>query len=301
MTPRLFDSLRLKWRIVIAYWTLLFVAGYFATAGWWAMSGSVDGPAGDSLGLAGLADIKDVMVYAPFNVFMAVCMGAFILLQLMLVLPMRYPARTERGAPVWLAIGAAALLAAGLVVGFLAAVVGVLSAYDVITTFPIQTWWGLAVVVAVHWALMVPLMAAFVKREDNEGATRKLSMFIFVGSIVDVAAMIPLDVMIRRKTNCYSWSTSVFSLGAATAIGLLALGPAVWIPISCRRRRRWFETRCAACGYDMTGGGGRCPECGTTFRALEANQPQIGQHANAQRDEPQGTEPQGIEPQGTEP
>ncbi len=301
MKPRLIDSLRLKWRLVIAYWTLLFVAAYFATAAWLAMSGEIDGPAGDYLGLGGLANIKDVIFHRPFNIFMAVCMGAFILLQLMLVLPMRYPARAERGAPVWLAIIGAALLAAGLVVGFIAALVGALGEYGVIDSIPIDSWWGLAVVVAVHWALMIPLMAAFVKRQDNEGVTRKLSMLIFVGSIVDVAAMIPLDVMIRRKTNCYSWSTSVFSLGAATAIGLLALGPAVWLPISCQRRRRWFETRCAACGYDMTGGGDRCPECGTIFCALEASQPQIGKQAKPQQAESQGSEPQGTEPQGTEP
>ena len=201
MQPTLINSLGLKWRIVFAYWTLLFIAAYAVIAAWWAMSGEVDGPSGDSMGLGGLANIGDVISYLPFNIFMAVCMGAFILLQAMLVMPMRYPARAERGASVWLAILSAALLAAGLVVGFIAALLGVLGEYGVIDSIPIDSWWGLAGVVAIHWALMVPLMAAFVRRRDHEGVTRKLSMLIFVGSIVDVAAMIPLDVMIRRKTS----------------------------------------------------------------------------------------------------
>lgn len=263
------QSLGLRWRLAIGYWAALFVLATFVTAAWAAMSSEVDGPNGDYFGFSGLADTFRIVTDPSFILFMVVMMGVFIGLQVLMLLPVQYPKTKKRGKPVWLAIGAASLLAATLVVAFFAAIIGVLGEYDLVDSVPIDSWWGLAGVVAVHWTLMFPLMAAFVRREQGESLTRRLSMMLFVGSIVDVAAMIPLDVMIRRKTNCYSWSTSMYSLGAAAAIGVLAMGPAVWLPISCRRRRRWFETRCAACGYDMTGGGTQCPECGTAFQALE--------------------------------
>jgi hypothetical protein len=120
-----------------------------------------------------------------------------------------------------------------------------------------------------HWAIITPLLWFFVRRGDRESVCRRLSNALFVGSVIDVMAMVPLDVMIRGKASCYSWSTSVFGLGTAVAIGLLALGPAIWLPLTARRRRRWFEEHCSACGYDMRTGGDRCPECGTRWRAME--------------------------------
>lgn len=32
------------------------------------------------------------------------------------------------------------------------------------------------------------------------------------------------------------------------------------------RRRRWKQDLCPACGYDVRGNSGRCPECGTPIR-----------------------------------
>lgn len=272
----LLTALRLKWWIVGLYWLVLFCVAYVVTAAWTAMSGQVDWASGDYLGLSGLEDLWDIMTEREFALFMVICTGAFILLQVLLLLPARYPAKAAKGVPVWLAIGSAALLAAGLLVAFFAVLAEVLERYGLLEDMPVQSWWGLALVVALHWAVMTPLVWAFVRRcEDRESVVRRLSMALFVGSVIDVAAMIPLDVMIRRKDSCYSWSTSVYSLGVAAAIGLLVLGPMVWMPISARRRRRWLEEHCSACGYDMRAGGERCPECGTKWRALEATMGEV--------------------------
>lgn len=277
----LLTALRLKWWIVGLYWLVLFCVAYVVTAAWTVMSGHVDWAGGDYLGLSGLEDLWNILTDRGFALFMVICLGAFILLQVLLLLPARYPAKAAKGVPVWLAIGSAALIAAGLVVAFFAVVAEVLNRHDLLETMPVQSWWGLALVVALHWAVMTPLVWAFVRRCDNrESVVRRLSMALFIGSVIDVAAMIPLDVMIRRKASCYSWSTSVYSLGVAAAIGLLVLGPMVWMPISARRRRRWFEEHCSACGYDMRAGGDRCPECGTKWRALEATMGGLPRHEN---------------------
>jgi rubrerythrin len=52
------------------------------------------------------------------------------------------------------------------------------------------------------------------------------------------------------------------------SVGIVALGPAVLLPILSRRRKRWYAGRCDACGYDMTGtpSADRCPECGAGWR-----------------------------------
>jgi hypothetical protein len=44
---------------------------------------------------------------------------------------------------------------------------------------------------------------------------------------------------------------------------LLGILPAVWFPITLRRRRRARQGHCPACGYDLRASPDRCPECGS--------------------------------------
>jgi predicted RNA-binding Zn-ribbon protein involved in translation (DUF1610 family) len=58
-------------------------------------------------------------------------------------------------------------------------------------------------------------------------------------------------------------NTAVFSLGW----GLLLIGLA-----ALQHRRRWKQHQCTACGYDLRGLQGRCPECGTPMALRTASQ-----------------------------
>ena len=111
------------------------------------------------------------------------------------------------------------------------------------------------------------------ERADGPGSLG-LTLFLvslavlFLGTIVEAAAVIPLDIMIRRKTSCYCAEWTFFSLTALWSVGLLVLGPAVCLLPFGRRRKRINQGRCPACGYDRHGldDETRCPECGAGWR-----------------------------------
>ncbi len=64
-----------------------------------------------------------------------------------------------------------------------------------------------------------------------------------------------------------SGSTGVIRLFAVPLWSIVAPAGLVMVGlslVSARARRRVAVGRCAACGYDLRGSPGRCPECGTT-------------------------------------
>ena len=55
-----------------------------------------------------------------------------------------------------------------------------------------------------------------------------------------------------------------FSLAHWVLVAVTAAPPALWWGVpAVRRRVRRRRGRCVVCGYDLRGGTGRCPECGT--------------------------------------
>jgi hypothetical protein len=126
-----------------------------------------------------------------------------------------------------------------------------------------------AATLLVNWAVAAPLLARFVRRRGPEDGLGRIAAWLFTGSVVEAAAVIPLDVMIRRKSNCYCAEGTLWTLTICWGIGGFALGPAVWLIPLAKRRKRWYGGRCAACGYDMRAcmSAERCPECGAGWRS----------------------------------
>jgi hypothetical protein len=121
--------------------------------------------------------------------------------------------------------------------------------------------------VIVSWGAATLLVARFLKRSDRETAMARLSARLFLGTVVEAGAIIPLDVMVRRKNDCYCFSPTLWGLTVCLAVGSMALGPVVWLVPLGKRRRRW-RGHCESCGYDMSGlkDAARCPECGAGWR-----------------------------------
>ena len=109
----------------------------------------------------------------------------------------------------------------------------------------------------------------------HEALLGRIAATLFVGTLVEAAAIMPIDVMYRRKQDCYCFAGTFGAYALLLAAGLLTLGPAILLPVLARRRKRWYGSCCDCCGYDMTGLIGasrvidRCPECGAGWRADE--------------------------------
>jgi hypothetical protein len=125
-----------------------------------------------------------------------------------------------------------------------------------------------AATLLVNWAVATPLLARFVRKRGVDDGLGRVAAWLFTGSVIEAAAVIPLDVMVRRKTDCYCGEGTLWTLTICWGIGGLALGPAVWLIPLAKRRKRWYGGRCAACGYDMRGSmtTERCPECGIGWK-----------------------------------
>jgi CRP-like cAMP-binding protein len=94
----------------------------------------------------------------------------------------------------------------------------------------------------------------------------RLARWLFAGSVVELVATIPLDVMVRRRTSCYCSEGTFWSLILAATASLAALGPMIFFLPVARRRQRAFKGLCPSCGYDRRSLTPQtpCPECGTT-------------------------------------
>lgn len=189
--------------------------------------------------------------------------------QAVLLWPVRRPApRMNSGASAWVSVGTAALACALLIGGGLAAAADLVwLATDQDIADPAA--WAICGATLLTWALFTPLLMSFCRQRRRETALARLASRLFLGTIIEAAAIIPLDVMVRRKASCYCGHGTYWALIICGSVGFFALGPAVLLPIVARRRKRWYAGHCDACGYDMSGtpGADRCPECGAGWRA----------------------------------
>lgn len=218
----------------------------------------------DLSGVRGLFMVVSDNPYAPW---MFGIIGVLTVLQGMIVLPWAAPMpRRARGKPVLLSLAASGLLIAGLIVSFVCA----FSELAVLHKMASETGWFWPAIwfgLGFAWACATPLLVAYSARSalTNNDLVTRVSRLVFAGTVVEAIALIPLDVMVRRKTDCYCWSGSFLVLNLCGAIGLVVAGPAFLLPLLAKRsgsRRRRVGVSCEWCGYDLRGSAGVCPECG---------------------------------------
>jgi hypothetical protein len=281
-----------KWVLLAAFWMVQGAVLYFGQALLYTSQGEVQGyeyvelPDGrnvlqrvDDTSLLGRWPSREeylrLLTMTDFILWMGGGIAAITLAQALFVWPVRRPGVMGpggKGARTSLCIAGMAIGA--LVLAVVMAWYGVADEYDLwgpqaIDDLPLPRWMVVAVIVGTGWAVATPLLFAFVKGGPRETVLARLSRRLLLGTMVEVALLIPLDVMVRRKTSCYCWAGTYWALTVCGAVGVFALGPAVFLPLVARRRKAWYAGHCGVCGYDMAGrmDAPKCPECGTGWRA----------------------------------
>ena len=244
--------MRARRRALIIYWLVQGVMVYIITAtaflGW----------AGESW-LGSLAALLGVLVLTG--------------LQGVLLLPIRRPREAGgKGVPAWVMLTVVGLVVSFLPAAFLLAVVHLFESYGVLWPFgEPSVWITLGGVVLATWMVTTPLLIRFSRRQRPETFLARLSARIFTGTIIEAAAIIPMDVLLRRREDCACATGTLWAMAICGTVGMFALGPAIFVPVFARRRRRWYMGKCENCGYDIraTPRAERCPECGMGWRRAQ--------------------------------
>jgi hypothetical protein len=125
------------------------------------------------------------------------------------------------------------------------------------------TWCGYVIApLAVSWALWTLVIVRFSKRDPHANTLGRWLGILLGGTLIEVVIVLPLDIMVRRRTNCYCDTGTAHTLGFAAWALLWLAGPGAIFALTSKRRRLWWETHCIKCGYEKgPSPGERCPEC----------------------------------------
>jgi hypothetical protein len=253
-------SARAKRRWLLRWWAVQAVALYLGVA----MAPFL---AGDSS--YDFEDYGEVLTEGAYLLWMSGVAAFFATLQWVYLRPVRPPATS--GKPVRLVwsmlIGALAVSAMILALLFTAGGV----AQDVLRVAPNPlladgvAGWLLLGLLVLNWGLATPLLLAFSDRSPTrEDHLTRVATWLFAGTVIEVLAAIPLDVLARRHEDCWCARGTVWTITVGVTFGTILFGPVVFLVLLARRRRRWPGGRCTACGAEVGEDLriARCPACG---------------------------------------
>jgi len=198
--------------------------------------------------------------------------GVVALAQALFLWRVRRPGVSRTGRSLSISVGVGAFMCAALTVAVLFALWSVaqtIGEFNLESALASRGPWVVLGAAAAAWAVWTPIIGAFCRRQRAETALSRLAARLLLGTIVEAVAIVPLDVLVRRRSDCYCFEPSFGAMLLCLGVGWFAFGPAVFLPLLTRRRKRWYAGHCDACAYDMSGcmNAERCPECGAGWRA----------------------------------
>ncbi len=124
-------------------------------------------------------------------------------------------------------------------------------------------WPALFITLAGSWFFWTMLLLVFARQLWADTVLGRLAVLLLGGTIVELLVVLPIDAMVRRRTDCYCAAGTFWSL-SASAVGLLWLtGPGIVFAVTMRRRGMARKTHCASCGHSKGPSPGPvCQECG---------------------------------------
>ena len=186
------------------------------------------------------------------------------------------PRKSASGHSLLLSFIMAGLVGAGLATGLflaLAQLVGMWAGWkeDFIGDSSGSWYLWLGAPLVISWVFWSAMIASFAKRQRNPSVLRRLIGWLLGATLIEIIVVLPLDIMVRRRTHCYCGTATGHTMGLAAWAGLWLAGPGIILAILSKRRRLWWETNCVACGYDKgPSPGAKCPECGFEWNTREA-------------------------------
>ena len=182
------------------------------------------------------------------------------------------PPRGERPQSLLVSLVVGGAIAAGLTVGLALAVVELIQTWleDLLMG---EAWMGgvILFILLGSWAFWSGLLLLFTRQIWADRVLGRLVGLLLAGTLLEVLVVVPIDIMVRRRTDCYCGTGTFFALCLAVVATLWLAGPGVVISISSRKHRLWRQTHCQGCGYAKgPSPGPACPECGFAWKGLES-------------------------------
>ena len=204
-----------------------------------------------------------------------VVVGVATLLQALYVLPIRAPRSNAHSVSAWARMSIAACMIGAAIAATGLGVLGLREILGLGTShFGEALHWAAAGVTFLTWITATPLLVAFARRHPQDDTLGRVAALVFKGTSVELLALFPIDVLMRRRSTCYCHENSFWAIVGALGVGLWALGPGLLYVTFQRRRRRWPLGRCESCGHAMTDriAPARCPACGLGWRDAVQNE-----------------------------
>lgn len=113
------------------------------------------------------------------------------------------------------------------------------------------------------WVFWSALLLIFCKGIWADRLLGRVVGLLIAGTLLEALIVLPLDIMVRRRTDCYCFSGTLIALCFSAMATMWLAGPGIVIALMSKKHRRWRESHCFRCGYAKGPSPGPvCPECG---------------------------------------
>lgn len=123
-------------------------------------------------------------------------------------------------------------------------------------------------IMLVSWGFSTYFISGFLAKGPLHQRLGKVSGTLFIGSVADVIASIPIVALINKKHSCICESFSFMTMIAGTALGFFLTGPGILLLLLRRRSRAANHLICTVCGHDRRHDLNRdqCGGCGSGWK-----------------------------------